>query len=586
MVKSQDAVEIVDEWTTALLAALATQNEQAVAALFVEDSWWRDLLSVTWDLRTFHGARPIASGLIAASAGSPALRFEAREDERPVIDSSVPGGDMVEAFLRLLSDTWSGTAVLRLRDTGADGWKAWTFLTAMDEIKGHETTTLTRRPLGNDVHESGALPWHIQREDRRAFTSSDPTVLVVGGGQGGLSIAAQLETRGVSTLVIEKNPRIGDNWRNRYESLVLHDPVWADHLPFVEFPESWPIYSPKNKLADWLEGYVSALDLNVWTGTTLGPSSFDAATDTWTVEVTEADGTVRTLRPRHVVLATGAVGGPMIPKIPGMDTFAGQVHHSSTETTVDVAPGTRIVVVGACNSGHDIAQAYCLAGADVTMVQRSATYVMSQKHGIPALFGSVYSEGGPPLWKADLINSSYPYPLLLEFAKPQTVAIAKMDADLIAGLEAAGFNLGIGPAGEDDGLMGRALRRAGGYYIDVGCSQLIIDGKIKIRSGSGVREFTTTGVVLEDGTTLDADVVVLATGFANMRETARDLFGDAVADRCGDVWDLDDEGELKTIWRQSGHPRFWFMGGSLLAARVHSKYLALQILGMETAQVS
>ena len=475
MTQPNEAESIVNRWSAAILAAARAGDESALADLFLKDSWWRDLLTLTWDLRTFAGRDAIAAGLVTAGAGATLERLDLRADEPPTLDTSGRSGATVEAFLSLDTPAAVGTAVLRLREVGDGGWKAWTLLTAMDELKGHEVRTAARRPLGNDVHEGGAVAWHLQRAAERSFESEEPTVLVVGAGQGGLSVAAQLETRGVRTLLVEKNPRVGDNWRNRYESLVLHDPVWADHLPFVDFPESWPIYTPKDKLADWLEGYVAALDLNVWTGTTLGASSYDEATQTWTVDVTRSDGSLRTLHPRHVVLATGAVGDAVVPQIPGMDTFTGPMHHSSTETTVDVSAGTKVVVIGACNSGHDIAQAYCQRGAAVTMVQRSATYVMSQKNGIPALFGSGYSEDGPPLWKADLINGSFPYPLLLEFAKPQTVAIAEMDADLLAGLAAAGFRTGMGPAGEDDGLMGRALQRAGGYYIDVGCSQLIVE---------------------------------------------------------------------------------------------------------------
>ena len=585
MTETCDAASIVNQWTQAWLTAARAESEERLVDLFLDDSWWRDILTVTWDLRTFRGSRQIAAGLIATGAGCTIVGMELREDEPPVIASGAPSGDSIEAFLHLETDVAVGSVVLRLRDQGDGVWKAWTLLTAMDELKGHDARIGHRRPLGNDVHESGAIPWHLQREDQRSFQFEEPTVLVVGAGQGGLMIAAQLETRGVRTLVIEQNHRVGDNWRKRYESLVLHDPVWADHMPFVKFPESWPVYTPKNKLADWLEAYVAALDLDVWTGTTLGRAAFDPATQTWTVELTMQDGSLRTLRPRHVVLATGAVGDAVIPSFPGMETFSGKVHHSSTETTVDVPAGTQVVVIGACNSAHDIAQEYFRNGAAVTMVQRSTTYVMSQEKGIPVLFASLYSEDGPELWKSDLINSSFPYSLQLEFAKQQTIQIAELDSALLRGLAKAGFQVGLGPAGEDDGLMGRALRRAGGYYIDVGCSQLIVDGKIAVKSGSGVREFTPNGVVLEDGTSLDAAVVVLATGFANMRETARRLFGDAVADRCGLVWDMDDEGEIKTIWRPSGHPNFWFMGGTLLAARIYSKYLALQILGREIAVI-
>ena len=101
-----------------------------------------------------------------------------------------------------------------------------------------------------------------------------------------------------------------------------------------------------------------------------------------------------------------------------------------------------------------------------------------------------------------------------------------------------------------------------GYYIDVGCAQLIIDGKVKVKR-AGLERLTETGVVFDDGTALDADVVVLATGYTNMRENARGIFGDEVADRVRTVWGVDEEGELRTVWRDSGHPGFWFAGGAL-----------------------
>ena len=108
-----------------------------------------------------------------------------------------------------------------------------------------------------------------------AFESSQPDVVVIGAGQGGLAVAANLGLLGVDTLVLEKNERVGDSWRKRYRSLVLHDPVWADHLPYLPFPASWPIYAAKDKIADWLEFYASAMELNVWTSTEILSSAYD-----------------------------------------------------------------------------------------------------------------------------------------------------------------------------------------------------------------------------------------------------------------------------------------------------------------------
>ncbi|KAI3299383.1 hypothetical protein DTO002I6_1610 [Penicillium roqueforti] len=120
-------------------------------------------------------------------------------------------------------------------------------------------------------------------------------------------------------------------------------------------------------------------------------------------------------------------------------------------------------------------------------------------------------------------------------------------------------------------------------HIDVGCSQLIIDGKIKVNHNpGGITGFGTHGLLLANGDSLPADVVVLATGYDNMRTTVRKVLGDKVADRCSDVWDLDSEGELRAMWRPSGHPGFWYFGGNLALCRIYSKFLALQIKAVES----
>lgn len=576
--------KIAQTWLADLARALEARDLDAIDSLFLPDGYWRDLLALTWDLRTLKGPERIklvlderldASGLsdLLIDAERPAELVEADEATR-----------WIEAFFTFSTAEGEGRGVVRLMPDGGDGdgggWKGWTFLTALQELRGHEMARREHRPHG-PKHTPGenSENWLDRRFAEMQFDDTDPSVLVVGAGQGGLSVAASLRLLDVPTLVVEKNERVGDNWRKRYHSLVLHDPVWADHLPYLPFPDSWPIYTPKDKLADWFESYADAMELNVWTGTTLLDSSYDDEAGRWTVRLARSDGSERVLHPRHVVLATGALGEPNVPEIPGMDEFEGTVHHSSAHQGGAPWAGKRAVVIGACNSGHDIAQDFHEQGADVTLVQRSATYVMSQVHGIPTIFGSLYYEGGPPLEDADLLNAGYPFELQIEFAKAQTVAIADLDAELLTGLERAGFQLTRGADG--GGLMSLALRRGGGYYIDVGCSQLIVDGKVKVRAGAGIERFTRTGLCLSDGSELEADVVVLATGYANMRETARRLFGDETADRLIPVWDMDEEGEINALWRDSGHPGFWFMGGPLVMARIYSRYLALQIKALE-----
>lgn len=559
-------------WLEQLAEALAAGDAGAAASLFAEDGWWRDLLALDWDLHTAHGHEQIAA-MLSARLGEAGIAGLALDGEPTLVEPD-PETRWIEAMFEFRTAVGRGRGVFRLVPDG-ERWRAWTLLTALHELDGAEEPRGPHRPTGV-VHgaqgEEGT--WLARRERERAFADRDPEVLVIGAGQGGLSIAARLGQLGVDTLVIEQNPRVGDNWRNRYESLVLHDPVWADHLPFIDFPDTWPIYTPKDKLGDWFESYADSMELNVWTETQLLRGSYDEEEGRWSARIVGPGGE-RDLRPRHVVLATGALGEPYKPDLPGAETFEGTLLHSSEHAGAAGWEGAKALVIGACNSGLDIAQDFEAHGAQVTVVQRSSTYVMTSANGIPIIFGGLYYEGGPPTEEADLIAASYPLPVLLEFAKAQTAAIAELDRELLDGLARAGFETDMGDDG--GGLMARALNRGGGYYIDVGCAQLIADGKVAVHQGAGVERITPAGVLLSDGVELEADVIVLATGYANMRETARRLFGDAVADRCNPVWGIDEEGELNTVWRPSGHPHFWFMGGSLQLARVYSRYLALQI---------
>jgi len=577
---------IASEWLRQFGEALEQRETDRAADLFMAEGWWRDLLAFTWDLRTFHGAKTIAAALGRTVAAAEPRGFRLEPGREPTL-TGTDAARTVEAFYRFETRLARGRGFIRLMPLETGSWKAWTLLTAMEELKGHEEHLGGRRVKGVDHGaQQGRRNWLDRRVDENAFADVDPQVLVVGGGQAGLTIAARLKQLDIPTLIIEKNDRIGDNWRKRYHSLVLHDPVWYDHLPYLPFPSHWPVFTPKDKLAAWFESYVAALELNVWTKTTFVDGKYDEGTGRWTVRVRREDGdgaAERVFHPRHLVWATGMSGVPNIPVIPGAEEFEGTIRHSSAHEGGQPATGKHAIVVGCCNSGHDIAQSFYEQGAHVTMVQRSSTYVMTSENGIKVLFAGTYEEGGPAVDDADLIFASIPYPLLAVLHQQATATIADLDRELLNGLEKAGFKLDYGDDGS--GIFLKYLRRGGGYYIDVGCASLIAQGKVKIRQGVEIERFTPKGVVFTDGSTAPADVVVLATGFKNMRESARALLGDGVADRCSPVWGLDAEGELRTMWRRSGHPGLWFMGGNLHQCRHYSKFLALQIKGIEAGLI-
>ena len=428
---------------------------------------------------------------------------------------------------------------------------------------GENRSVVERVPVTN---------WAARRRQEMEF-DEDPEVIVLGAGHAGLSAAAYLHLSGVRTLVLERLDNVGDVWRNRYDALVVHDPAWMDELAFMPFPDSWPVYTPKDKLGDWFEMYAKALDLNVWTGTEMTSVEYSREDERWTVGVRRPDGTARTLKPRHFVMAVGHVTEPRIPEFAGQDEFGGTVLHTSQFVGGRDWEDKEAVVVGTGNSGQDIAKdLYDQGAAKVTMVQRSPTYIITQKYSQPVL-NSVYMQGAP-LRIADLRAIATPFGQMIEMAPEFTRQLGELDKEVTHGLTAAGFQVDDGSV--SGGLVGLGLSTSGGYVIDVGSGDYIIDGRIAIAAGQ-IRRFVRDGLELADGTKLEADLVVLATGFKNMHESARLILGNEIAGQTGPVWGLDEGNELNAVWRPCGFPNLWFTAGSFPYSRIYSRFLAIQI---------
>ncbi|KAJ5091588.1 hypothetical protein NUU61_006458 [Penicillium alfredii] len=584
-----DPRAIAQRWLTNLETQLSQPVTVDLTGLFHTESWWRDMLALDWELHTVRTAADIQTFLRQhqSQAQLSALRLQDKGQFQPRHEQVVDGLSWVSTMFFFETAVGRGTGMLRLtqEEDGAP-WKAYAVYTSLQELRGDEEPLGKRRPEGTTESMPGGLAggtWIERRLRQKEFLDTEPVTLVVGAGQAGLNMGARLQSLGVSCLIIDKNERVGDNWRNRYRTLVTHDPAEFTHMAYLPFPKNWPQFTPKDKLGDWFEAYASIMELNVWLQTSVVSAEYDDATAKWTVVVARGDGSRRTLRPRHVVWCTGHSGEARIPTFPGQQTFQGTVYHGSQHRDASEADvrGKKVVVVGTGNSGHDIAQNFYEHGADVTMLQRSGTYVLTAEKGVFMMHEGLHEDGGPPTEEADIASESLPWPIQLALSVHLTRRIAAAEKDTLDGLRRVGFRLDFGPDGA--GIARAYFTRGGGYYIDVGCSQLIIDGKIGVKhSPRGITQFGPRELHLADGSTLPADIVVLATGYDNMRTTVRKVLGDRVADRCLDVWDLDAEGEVNAMWRPSGHPGFWFMGGNLALCRIYSKFLALQIKAIET----
>jgi len=573
----RDGQRIATAWLEEFADALRSGDAAAAANLFAADGHWRDVLAFTWRLQTESGAAAVEAALAATLARTQPMNFHIPAGRSPPRRVRRAGTDCIEAVFEFETAFGRANGVVRLVEDAEGTWRAWTLLTTLEELHGYPDG----RPRAVSDAERysrdfGGENWLDQRRKAVAYADHDPAVLVVGGGQAGLSVAARLGALGVDTLIVDRHERVGDNWRLRYHALTLHNEVHVNHMPLMPFPPTWPVFIPKDKLANWFESYVESLELNYWTGTELAGGSYDATERRWTVTLRRTDGSERILRPRHIIVATGVSGIPVWPSIPGLEAFGGTVMHSGNYTSGADWKGRKALVIGTGNSGHDVAQDLCASGVDVTLVQRSPTYIVSIREAQKVY--SVYSEG-LPFEDCDLLAASMPYPVLLRAYQLSTAEMREADRALLKGLEARGFRLTYGEDGTGFQMM--YLRRGGGYYFNVGCSDMIVDGRVGLLQYDSIERFVPQGVALRDGGTMAADLVVVATGYESQQEVVRATLGEVIADRVGPVWGFDEGGELRNMWTRTAQDGLWFTAGSLAQCRIYSRYLALQIKALE-----
>ncbi|RDX55509.1 FAD/NAD-P-binding domain-containing protein [Lentinus brumalis] len=558
-----DAHTVATAWLSYCSSSLCNGDIDAFTSLFLSTGWLRDLLVFSWDIRSLEGRHKIStylSGTISAAQVTD-IRLVTDIAELAPRTFAIPHtrATGVELTFRFACRNGRGRGNARLLRDIDGAYRAITVLTELADLHGHEEA---RVPLS---------------ESSGAFATGDPYVLIVGAAQTGLQLAARFKRMQISAVVIERNARIGDVWRNRYPSLTLHTIKGHHSFLYEPFPADWPEFTPGDKLADWLEHYAYTQELDVWTSTVIqGQPSYQRDPGIWEVTVIR-DGTEVKLHPTHLVLATGPLGRPQIPAIPKMETFSGRILHTEHYSGGSCGSyvGKRVVVVGAGGSSIDVCEDLVLHGArSVTMIQRSPTSVLSRDY-VSDMLRAGFPES-VPLEIADFRWSSFPPGLLRKLmAADQQVAL-DAQTELHEKLRKGGFKFDIGPEGHWLHLLVK-LARNGGYWIDKGGADMIADGRIAVRSGVSLQRFTKRGLVLDDGTHTQADVVIFATGYVTMRESNRDLLGDEVVSQIDEVYGLDEEGELDGSYRPCGYPGLWFATGDFFVSRFMSKPLALQL---------
>lgn len=544
------------------------------------DSHWRDLFGFTWSITPCEGPAAIAALMMSAQPATKARDFVIAAERTPPRVMLRAGAEVFEGIFRYETAVGRGFGVVRL--PVSDPTRAFQLMTNLHELKGFEEKIGERRPTGAAYSRNfGGTNWKDQRIASERYIDREPTVLVVGGGQAGLTVAATLGHLSVDTLVIDRLARVGDCWRTRYHSLALHNPTDFNHLPYMPFPPNWPVYLPKDMLADWFEAYVMAMEINFWTSTELARGSYDDAAGRWSVVVRNTtDGRERTLRPKHLVFANGLVGEPSIPDLPGLRDFKGDLMHTSAFSNGAHWRGRKALVLGTGSSGHDIAQDLHANGVQTTLIQRGPSMVLSINPSAKLTY-AVYD--GVPLDDGDLLVAINTLPVLKRILKTMTARMVEFDRKLIDGLIARGFKWYDG----DDHLGHNMLIRTryGGYNLDGGCSELIVQGEVGLLQFERIERFAPGGALLKDGSLVPADLLVLGTGFEPQQAVVKNLLGESIAEKIGPVWGLGPDGEMNNMWKRTPQEGLWFAGGSFSNCRIFSRFVALQIKAIEEGLV-
>lgn len=582
----------ISRWCEEFSAALNSSHLPAALSLFSPSQcYWRDLVCFTWNIYTAENISEISDLLVNCVFANNQHKFiwKAENCSETKVHQEKHSGEMItEGWISFENNIVRGEGYIRLR-----GSECWTLLTSIKELKGFEEKAGMNRIQGVEHGiKVGRKTWKENRDEefQSVGTTIRPFVVIIGGGQCGICLGARLKLLNVPYIIIDKNERAGDSWRNRYKNTTIHTPISFGHLPYIPFPKHWPNFLQKDQLADWYEMYTKVMELNYWNNTKCIKAEYNERKEEWRIELIR-DSSAVTVYAAHLVIATGNAGYPNIPQVNGKELFRGDILHSSEYKGPDQYKGKKCVVIGSNNSAHDICQSLYESGAGhVTMVQRSATTIARSDTLVDLFWNKLYPEDvaglaeGYNTEKYDLLSASWPYKLLKPIHYDICQQMKQRDKEYYKRLEDAGFMLDFGE--DDTGLFMKVLRTASGYYIDIGATELVAERKIQLKSRVEMERITENGILFNDGSLIEADLIVFATGYKSMNRFVADLIGEEVAKKVGKCYGLGsntyrDPGpwvrEQRNLWKPTLQEGLWFHAGNLAHNRIYSKYLALQL---------
>ncbi|KAJ0131514.1 Ankyrin-1 [Fusarium oxysporum f. sp. albedinis] len=584
---------------------------------------WRDLFVLTGTLRTFHGEEIIVP-----------VWQQLSRTKKPIEFAFVPGSSKVvrlgETYAWIQAKFTFNVAgppecvcsgYIGLVPESESNWKIWLLTTMLEKLQAFpspdsfaswRTQDNVVAANNNGVQDAGlSSTGHSTTATRtaEALDNSHHECVTVGAGFSGLCVAGRLKAMGVSCLILESNPKVGDTWLNRYETVRYHTSKYFSDFPVESiFAHDYPYYLEGKDLARGFQEYVDKMRLvsNVLVSSTLESGTLDKTTNTWTLNINHA-GNPMSITASHIVLATGI--GNKVPLYPNMENegvYGGMLLHSADYKTARSWKGKSGVVIGTANTGklslgvilrtywrpiitrflflclaHDVASDMLAAGLkSVTMVQRGRTRKSLFPYDVRLYSAALLTYASSAMYHLDCDTEesdrdlfSIPLAILRKQSLIGSKPAVDSDHERFDALERRGFRVE-----RYIDLWKCMCERNGGHYQDVGCSAKIAAGLIKIKSDARMTGYTPTGLVFTDGSRLDADVIVFCTGYVNdIRKQASQLFGHEIGNQLDDLWGVDSEGELRGVFKPTPVPGLWFHGGGVSHSRFYSRFLALQI---------
>ncbi|KAL2277858.1 hypothetical protein FJTKL_15147 [Diaporthe vaccinii] len=479
------------------------------------NSHWRDLFALTDNFRTFSRSEHIVPAWKEVSATHQPSDFKFVEGSAHLAPPGPAALFIAGRFTFKIGGTLPGVgsgAIGVVAD--GDGWKIWFFNTVLEEVDA----------LGNPDRVPKAVS-----SNGVANGTSDKTV---------------------DGVALERNDTIGGNWTGRYDNVKLHTGKYYATLPGDKtfHDGDLPYLLGSKELAQGFQRYASDFGLDVRTFTTVESAQWDEVSKVWTVH---AKQNVKdwSIQGRHLVFAVGTVGQfPKVPDIPNREIFKGTAIHSVKYKCPAAWKGKKGVVIGTANTAHDVAEDMVEAElSSVTLVQRSPTAILPYKY-FKTLHQPRYNKDSE-IEVSDRAEWGLPFPVLGVMSSTIFKNLYSKDPEPFDSLRKVGFEAELPQ-------ILKIHERAGGHYLDVGCSQKIIDGKINAKKGD-IESFTPTGLKFTDGSTLDADLIIFATGFnTNIREEMEKIVGPEVGNLLEDNKGWDKEAEVRGGWKRHGLSSF------------------------------